>query len=629
MHDHLLTIQEVSLRDIVSNIKKNTYAIPNFQRDYVWKPVDRKRLGDSLLWCYPISSLLLLPTSFEEDIGKDPLKIKSGLSKEAVAPTHYVLDGQQRLTSIGRIFIPDTEEKESFYFDLLAILSSSVTNQYVPLLATFLQTNGLTISDLITTQAQDAPSTLSSEDEYEESACTLFKSAKKGASPSEHRNNHRYVRCDLILESRYSSIIRKFIEKHLFHKPPSQLSPSLQDDITDELNDYLNGLFGKVANYKVPVTTISENCSLDLICAIFERLNYSGKKLTTFDLVNAKTYDQETKGIAAYLQKNQTPHMTQFWGDNMSLYLRIAHFAETLILKNRLDLTNGLLLKKPKSFWFEFFDTNKKTLATAIEFVVTEGLTEITNSTFLEYAMAVMVANPGVLACAEFRSFLVKYALYLGIHRVNLTKSHLYLMAQMDTYAKDLLSAASPLDRSKAQSAPSYMPVDPITADTLLRSHSREGLSPRRLNAIFHLFYLENGVNVDLLGSPHSYKADYLRDPLLKPKTVNQRHHIIPKKSGSLLTDAQLNSVPNFALLGEQANISVSNSKTEHYLQEWLKVKNPAALSAIEIGLEKNLIPTWFVDKCKAGTAEDSDSLQLLQERATALAAVINKYFGT
>ncbi|SDE07189.1 GmrSD restriction endonuclease domain-containing protein [Glycomyces harbinensis] len=88
------------LSQLVSQISTGAVRLPEVQRGYVWKPIQVASFVDSLYRGYPIGSLLfwrsdVQPLTREADIDAVP--------GESGAPL-YLLDGQQRLTSLHRVF---------------------------------------------------------------------------------------------------------------------------------------------------------------------------------------------------------------------------------------------------------------------------------------------------------------------------------------------------------------------------------------------------------------------------------------------------------------------------------------------------------------------------------------------
>ena len=96
----------VSLATIVGRLREGQYVIPDFQREFEWKPWDIRELMRSIFLDYYIGSLLLwkgTPESFKA-LACEPL-----YGFEGDGDTRYiVLDGQQRLTAMYYAFLaPD------------------------------------------------------------------------------------------------------------------------------------------------------------------------------------------------------------------------------------------------------------------------------------------------------------------------------------------------------------------------------------------------------------------------------------------------------------------------------------------------------------------------------------------
>jgi hypothetical protein len=96
----------VSLATLVSRLREGRFVIPDFQREFEWKPWDVRDLVRSLFLDYYIGSLLLWkgkPANFDA-LACEPLYGHHGKSE----PIHIVLDGQQRLTALNYVFFaPD------------------------------------------------------------------------------------------------------------------------------------------------------------------------------------------------------------------------------------------------------------------------------------------------------------------------------------------------------------------------------------------------------------------------------------------------------------------------------------------------------------------------------------------
>ncbi len=114
-------MEELSIRRAIENIHEGRLRIPAFQRGFVWDPERVAFFMDSIYKGFPFGSLLIWRTrhqlKHERNLG--PYKLPE---RDPDLPIDYVLDGQQRLTSVFGVFQTDVEAQESetwlpVYFD--------------------------------------------------------------------------------------------------------------------------------------------------------------------------------------------------------------------------------------------------------------------------------------------------------------------------------------------------------------------------------------------------------------------------------------------------------------------------------------------------------------------------------
>ena len=106
------------LREIATKLEEGTYAIPAFQRDYVWKKNQILDLFDSISKGYPIGSIILWkPKDLDIPPVRDVLTEK--ISNE-IKPEYYILDGRQRTTTFYGCVTDKKDKPEEFqlYYDL-------------------------------------------------------------------------------------------------------------------------------------------------------------------------------------------------------------------------------------------------------------------------------------------------------------------------------------------------------------------------------------------------------------------------------------------------------------------------------------------------------------------------------
>lgn len=92
------------LEELAWQVKSGEIKLPRFQRPFVWNKSDMLKLLDSIYRGYPIGSLLLWNSSQRLKSERDIAGLV--VSDEATLyPTSYLLDGQQRLTTLcGALF---------------------------------------------------------------------------------------------------------------------------------------------------------------------------------------------------------------------------------------------------------------------------------------------------------------------------------------------------------------------------------------------------------------------------------------------------------------------------------------------------------------------------------------------
>jgi len=212
---------------LLNRINSGDIKIPAFQRAYVWKQNQVIELLDSIVNNYPIGSVLLWNSS---EILRHTRNI-AGFNipdNSEEYPVNYVLDGQQRISTIYAVFASDyTEDETSVEYnpniDLFEIYYDFNTKLFVP------------------------------KAEIEEPVNSMIR-------------------------------LRDFLDA-------SKLIDALVKlDTTYHLD--AKNLYSKFINYEVPVVTI-KNRSKEEVGMIFERINNTGTKLGTLDLMTAWTWTDD------------------------------------------------------------------------------------------------------------------------------------------------------------------------------------------------------------------------------------------------------------------------------------------------------------------------------------------------
>ncbi|UJB68009.1 DUF262 domain-containing protein [Acaryochloris sp. 'Moss Beach'] len=113
----------LTIRKLIERVCSGDIRIPAFQRDYVWEHDQVAFLIDSIYKGFPIGTIFLWKTDnrlkFEKKLGQFSLP-----EPRRDYPVNYVLDGQQRITSIFTVFQNELQEVDTslvnIYFDMEA-----------------------------------------------------------------------------------------------------------------------------------------------------------------------------------------------------------------------------------------------------------------------------------------------------------------------------------------------------------------------------------------------------------------------------------------------------------------------------------------------------------------------------
>jgi hypothetical protein len=130
----------LGLDDLVDLAWKGRIRVPHFQRDFRWNRQDVIRLFDSILKRYPIGSLLLWRRPApRQRVALGAIEVDA----PAVDDATWVVDGQQRITSLANVLHPDGQRDPRFAlgYDLrhgeIVELAPAEDPQVIPLSVVF------------------------------------------------------------------------------------------------------------------------------------------------------------------------------------------------------------------------------------------------------------------------------------------------------------------------------------------------------------------------------------------------------------------------------------------------------------------------------------------------------------
>lgn len=219
-----LTPASIRINSLRNKIIEGDIKIPPFQRNFVWKQQQIIELLDSVVNDYPIGSVLLWETN--EDL---PSKRNIGgynlPESKAEYPINYVLDGQQRITSIFGVFSIGLE-----YEDL---------------------ENNVDIFEIY----YDLPT-------------------KKFINKKDPEFSNKSFPIKLIFDNYH---FNNYLQEQNFNQEETKEAVKLQ------------GIF---QDYDIPTVTIKKR-NKNEVGIIFERINNTGKPLSTLDLMIAWTWMED------------------------------------------------------------------------------------------------------------------------------------------------------------------------------------------------------------------------------------------------------------------------------------------------------------------------------------------------
>lgn len=249
-----VSTETLTVTEIVHKLRRNHFLIPTFQRDFVWEPDDVLSLWDSMYHAFPIGSVICWNTTEQLEthrrIGGFTLE-PDALDPLDESERRYILDGQQRLTSLFISYIAGSAVvgDEPFNFDL----------HFDP-----------TASDAIGTDRREG--------------VFLF---ANDVGRRRHELGRKQISPELI--------VRVGDEEALIAERLAAYA--MLPGYTPEVRARLNRLYRLLQLYRIPFI-FTQGATLGDVCEIYERINQKGRKLTTSDIVVARTFRGGASGFS-------------------------------------------------------------------------------------------------------------------------------------------------------------------------------------------------------------------------------------------------------------------------------------------------------------------------------------------
>jgi hypothetical protein len=276
----------------LDELKNQNYQIPTFQRDVVWEKENVKKLWDSIYKFYPLGSILVWKTDLKlhnhRSIGGHEIDDPNFNRTEY----QYLLDGQQRTTSLLTSLYGGRIESQPG-FDPTLYIDLTVTN------------------------------TDETDDESYKKRFLYWEEidTKRGELL---RNQGR--------EKRFQEglIVKLWNIKHDFSGVQEKIvqHPEVMANYNHPYWEELRRVQQVLDNYRISFIEL-KGIQVSEVCQIFERINQAGKPLDIFDIVVAKTYRVKTDNYAGFYLRDL---IHEFRETNRSRFLHISDFDYLQIL---------------------------------------------------------------------------------------------------------------------------------------------------------------------------------------------------------------------------------------------------------------------------------------------------------
>lgn len=119
------------IRHLISDLERGKIRIPSFQRGFVWEPERVAYFIDSIYKGFPFGSILIwrtrTPLKHERNLG--PYKLPDSSPEY---PIDYILDGQQRITSLFGIFQTSLTPEENQTIDWINLFFEINSQESIP-----------------------------------------------------------------------------------------------------------------------------------------------------------------------------------------------------------------------------------------------------------------------------------------------------------------------------------------------------------------------------------------------------------------------------------------------------------------------------------------------------------------
>ncbi|MBF0326233.1 MAG: DUF262 domain-containing protein [Alphaproteobacteria bacterium] len=245
---------KTSLHDLLTQAARGHIKLPDFQRGWVWDDYAIRSLIASVSQSFPVGAIMMLRAGGELTFGTRQLEGTPKTAKDNETLL-YLLDGQQRLTSLYQALVSDEviatknaqkqEIKRWYYIDMAAALAGGDREEAIIGVPEDRISRSAFGRDILRDLSSDAK---------------------------------EYAACMFPLNKVFNADqwMMGFF-RHWGHAP----------DKSEFWFAFANTVLAAFKSYHMPVITLDATSSRGAICTVFEKVNSGGKKLDSFELLTA------------------------------------------------------------------------------------------------------------------------------------------------------------------------------------------------------------------------------------------------------------------------------------------------------------------------------------------------------
>ena len=555
---------DIGIIAYLEELRKFNFQIPTFQREVVWEKENVKKLWDSIYKFYPLGSILVWKTDIKlQNHRKIGGYIISDSDFER-SEYKYILDGQQRTTSL----------LTSLYGGKIEGLGNFDPTIYID----------LTIED-----GSDE------EDDEKHKKRFLYYDEISDKGGTFRRNKAQQEKYD-------EGLIVKLLDiKEDFGRIESKVQKcknSEYEDYDHPIRERLRLIKAVFDSYRLSFIEL-KGIQVSEVCQIFERINQEGKLLDIFDIVVAKTFRPDSgKNDGFYLRD----YINELRETNDSNFLQISDFdylqiIAVLIRENIPEakiknITNTHLNKIKTEQIQAIWEPAKKAILKTFDFF--ENTLNLKGPQLIPYRYLYLT-----LAYYFYENdkpdynFLKKYFWFYSFHEEELLKN--------TQHAVDHIKFLKRQKEDKEAIFARFL----INKDTLRKSsYSSKGRLSRAILSLYSSKqpkdwkYTDRKVQVDNM----FFSTD-------KPNL----HHIFPTNyisNNPGKNQLDNNSLMNIAYLTQLTNLEISDKNPLSYIKEYDNNSN------FETVLKAHLIPTDLLEWSHQEKMPDNALDQFIEQRS-------------